>query len=213
MKQTKQQKVYEYIKSKINSNEYPPGTPLTEEGICAELSVSRTPVREAIRRLTGENLIVMTPGIGLSVSSIGLEDLVEIFDVREGLEGLSVRLFIDRAPAPTIRRLHDCLSKGEEAVRLNEFNLFMESDLEFHRIIDATVGNKRLSEMLDGIYDQINRLAFTNKEDLELGKIGVTGHRKILKAIEERDKEAAVAAMGEHIRDVKRYYLSKYFNI
>ena len=213
MKQTKQQQVYDYLKKKITSNEYPPGTPLTEEGICEELSVSRTPVRDAIRRLTGENLIVMTPGVGLSVSSIGLEDLIEIFDIREGLEALSVRLFIDRAPAPTVRRLHDCVTKGEEAVHHDDFNLFMESDMEFHRIIDATVGNRRLSEMLDGVYEQINRLAFTNKEDPEVGKFALTGHHRILEAIENHDKQAAVTAMEEHIREVKRYYLSKYFNL
>ena len=213
MKQTKQQQVYEYIKKKINSNEYPPGTPLTEEGVCAELNVSRTPVRDAIRRLTSENLLVMTPGVGLSVSSIGLEDLIEIFDIREGLEGLAVKLFIDRAPAPTIHLLHDCVTKGEDAVHHNDFNLFMESDMEFHRLIDATVANRRLSEMLDGIYEQINRLAFTNKEDPEVARLALDGHHQILEAIEAHDKPAAIASMEKHIRDVKRYYLSKYFNL
>jgi len=213
MKQTKQQQVYEYIKEKINSNEYPPGTPLTEEGICAELNVSRTPVRDAIRRLTSENLLVMTPGVGLSVSSIGLEDLIEIFDIREGLEGLAVKLFIDRAPEATILRLHNCVSEGEEAVHHNDFNLFMDHDMEFHRIIDATVGNKRLSSMLDGIYEQINRLAYTNREDPEVCRLALSGHHKILQAIEDHDRQAAIQAMEDHVREVKRYYLSKYFNL
>ena len=213
MKQTKQQQVYEYIKAKIINNEYPPGTPLTEEGICAELSVSRTPVRDAIRRLSSEHLLVMTPGVGLSVSSIGLEDLIEIFDIREGLEALAVRLFIDRAPQPVIARLHECVAKGEEAIHHNDFSLFMDSDMEFHRLIDATVGNKRLSSMLDGIYEQINRLAYTNREDPEVSRLAVSGHHLILKAIEDHDKTAAVTAMEEHVRQVKRYYLSKYFNL
>lgn len=213
MKQTKQQQVYEYIKNKINNNEYPPGTPLTEESICDELKVSRTPVRDAIRRLTSENLLVMTPGVGLSVSSIGLEDLIEIFDIREGLEGLSVKLFIDRAPDATIQRLHNCVSEGEDAVHHNDFNQFMAHDMEFHRIIDATVGNKRLSSMLDGIYEQINRLAYTNREDPEVCRLALSGHHRILQAIEDRDRPAAIQAMEDHIRELKRYYLSKYFNL
>lgn len=213
MKQTKQQQVYEYIKSKIINNEYPPGTPLTEEGICSELSVSRTPVRDAIRRLTGEHLLVMTPGVGLSVSSIGLEDLIEIFDIREGLEALSIRLFIDRAPEATVARLHSCVQDGENAVHQNDFSQFMDHDMEFHRIIDATVGNRRLSSMLDGIYEQINRLAYTNREDPEVCRLALSGHHEILRAIEARDKQAAVKAMEEHVRSVKRYYLSKYFNL
>ena len=213
MKQTKQQQVYEYIKKKINSNEYPPGTPLTEESICDELKVSRTPVRDAIRRLTSENLLVLTPGVGLSVSSIGLEDLIEIFDIREGLEGLAVRLFIDRAPDATIKRLHNCVAEGEEAVHQNDFNQFMDHDMEFHRIIDATVGNRRLSSMLDGIYEQINRLAYTNREDPEVCRLALSGHHKILQAIEGHDRQAAMDAMENHVREVKRYYLSKYFNL
>lgn len=213
MKQTKQQQVYEYIKNKINSNEYPPGTPLTEESICDELNVSRTPVRDAIRRLTGENLLVMTPGIGLSVSSIGLEDLIEIFDIREALEGLSVRLFIDRAPDVTVKRIHDCVSQGKDAIHNGDFSQFMDHDMEFHRIIDGTVANKRLSLMLDGIYEQINRLAYTNREDPEVCRLAVSGHHEILKALEARDKQAAVQAMEKHVREVKRYYLEKYFNL
>ncbi|MDO4544973.1 MAG: GntR family transcriptional regulator [Bacillota bacterium] len=213
MKQTKQQYVYEYIKDKINKNEYPPGTPLTEEAICEELKVSRTPVRDAIRRLTGENLLVMTPGIGLSVSAIGLEDLIEIFDIREALEGMSVKQFIDRAPAAIVKRLRDCVDKGELAVADNNYNAFMESDMEFHRIIDATVGNKRLSVMLDAIYEQINRLAYTNREDPAISRLGITGHKEIMKFIEKGDKDGAVSAMEEHVRSVKKYYLTKYFNL
>ncbi len=213
MKQTKQQQVYEYIKNKINSNEYPPGTPLTEESICDELKVSRTPVRDAIRRLTSENLLVLTPGVGLSVSSIGLEDLIEIFDIREGLEGLAVRLFIDRAPDATIKRLHDCVAAGEDAVHHNDFRQFMDHDMEFHRIIDATVRNKRLTSMLDSLYEQINRLTCANREDPEVCRLALSGLHRILKAIENRDRQAAIGAMETHVREVKRYYLSKYFNL
>lgn len=213
MRKTKQQLVYEYIKDKINSNEYPPGTSLTEEAICEEMKVSRTPVRDAIRRLTGEGLLVITPGVGLSVSSIGLEDLIEIFDIREGLEALSIRLFIERAPATTIQHLHACVEKQEKAIANGDFNAFTEYDMEFHRILDATVGNKRLSAALDSIYDQINRLAYTNREDPAISEMGISGHKELLKCIEEGDKKKAAAAMEEHIRSLKKYYLGKYFNL
>lgn len=213
MKKTKQQLVYEYIKEKINSNEYPPGTTLTEEGICEELHVSRTPVRDAIRRLTNEGLLVITPGIGLSVSSIGLEDLIEIFDIREGLEGLSVRLFIERAPAATIKSLQSCLNEQDEAVSNGDFNGSMDHDMKFHRILDATVGNKRLSAILDSIYEQINRLAYTNKEDPAVSELALIGHHDIMKHINEGDQKAAVEAMENHIRSVKKHYLRKYFNL
>ena len=213
MRQTKHQLVYEYLKDKINSNEYPPGTPLTEEMVCEELKVSRTPVRDAIRRLTSEGLLVITPGIGLSVSSIGLEDLIEIFDIREGLEGLSVRLFIERAPAATIKHLHECVENQKKAAKDGDFKSFTQYDMEFHRILDATVGNKRLSATLDSIYEQINRLAYTNQEDPAISDMAINGHKEIIKYIENGDKVNATAAMEEHIRSLKKYYLSKYFNL
>jgi len=213
VRQTKQQYVYDYISSRINSNELVPGTIITEESICNTLHVSRTPVREAIRRLTSENMLVVTPGIGLSVPNIGLEDFIEIYDMREALEMLAVRLFMGRTTPPVLQKLSKLMEMQEEAVVSGNIDSFMKSDMEFHRMIDTVAGNKRLSAALNNIYDQISRLAFINVDDPQIPKIAIKAHEKLMTYIKEKDKENAVLAIQEHIRTLRKFYLAKYFDL
>lgn len=213
IKQTKQQYVYEYIRSRIISNELTPGTIITEDSVCNTLNVSRTPVREAIRRLTSEGLLAITPGVGLSVPSIGLEDLIEIYDIREALESLAVRLFIGRTTPAIIDKLSDIMKEQEKAVEAGDIHKFMELDMVFHRQIDTVAGNKRLSSLLDSIYEQISRLAFINQDDPNILEIAIPVHQKLMECITNRDKENAVLAMQEHIRSLRKYYLTKYFDL
>jgi DNA-binding GntR family transcriptional regulator len=213
VKQTKQQYVYEYIRSRIINNELTPGTIITEDSACNTLNVSRTPVREAIRRLTSEGLLVVTPGIGLTVPSIGLEDLIEIYDIREALESLAVRLFIGRSTPAVIEKLSDIMKDQERAVEIGDTNEFMRLDMIFHRQIDTVAGNKRLSSLLDSIYEQISRLAFINQDDPHILDIAIPVHKKLMKYIISGDKENAVLAIQEHIRTLRKYYLTKYFDL
>ncbi len=213
MRQTKQQYVYEYIRDRINSNELTPGAILTEDSICNTLNVSRTPVREAIRRLTSEGMLVVTPGIGLSVPSIGLEDFIEIYDMREALEMLAVRLFMGRATPPILQKLSELMERQEEAAASGDIDAFMTLDMEFHRMIDTVAGNKRLSAALNNIYDQISRLAFINVDDPQIPEIAIKAHEKLMTCIMAKDKEGAVLAVQEHIRTLRKFYLAKYFDL
>lgn len=213
VKLTKQQYVYDYIRNRIISNELVPGTIITEESICNTLNVSRTPVRDAIRRLTSEELLVVTPGVGLSVPNIGLEDLIEIYDIREALECLAVRIFVGRATPAIIEAMSDIMEEQKEAFAAGDTNRFMKLDMHFHRQIDTVAGNKRLSALLDSIYEQISRLAFINQDDPTILEIAVPAHHRLLEHITNRDKEQAVLAMQEHTRSLKKYYLHKYFDL
>ena len=212
-RQTKQEFVYNYIHDRIFSCEYPPGTPLTEEGLSQQLNVSRTPVREAIQRLTSEGLLDVTPGVGLSVSQLRLDDLLEIYELRLGLESLAVKLFIEKRNLSLTEELSNTIALVTKAVEESDIDLFMEHDMKFHSIIAAGTRNKRLISSLDNIYGQINRMSMYVRMDSEIREITVVEHKKILDAIIEGDVDAAVTASEEHCMTGRKFYLKQLYNL
>lgn len=212
-KQTKQELVYQHIYDKIFNSEYIPGASLTEEGLCAELNVSRTPVREAIHRLISEGLLEVTPGIGLSVAKIHLEDLLEIYELRDGLEQMATKLFMEKKNTNAVDELTECISLQKEALEKNEIELFMQNDMKFHRIISRGASNHRLTAILDSLYAHIHRMANYVRTDPEVRRDAVTEHQKILDGILAKDINAALQATEEHCQSGKRYYLKQLYNI
>ena len=212
-KQTKQELVYQYIYNRIFKCEYLPGMPLTEEGLSKELNVSRTPVREAIRRLISEELLEVTPGIGLSVSQIRLDDLLEIYELRLGLECLAAKLFIQKKNLGLLDSLSQCVSNLEKAVGEDNLDLFMQNDMQFHRIIYQGARNRRLSSELETIYGQIYRMSNFVRSDAEIRQISVVEHKKILTAIVNSDVSSAMQATEEHCLSGRQYYLKRLYNI
>lgn len=212
-KQTKQDIVYQYLYDKIYSGEYKPGSQLTEEGICAELNVSRTPVREAIRRLMAEELLEITPGYGLSVAQLRLDDFLEIYEIRPSLEQLAVRLFIERRNASAIQQLAECVSQQQQAIDTGDVELFMENDLRFHEILNGGSHNRRLINLLDSYYKYVRRMSNYIRDDSSLREDAVVEHKKILDAILEQDITAAQQAALEHSQSGKSYFLKRLYNL
>lgn len=212
-RKTKVDQVYHHIRERINSNEYLPGMHITESAICKELNVSRTPAREAIRRLVAENYLVQTPGLGLVVTNVDLTDLIEVYEIREVLEGVATRLFFDRHSLAALNELNNLIEKQTEAFQNNDSAGFMKYDMEFHYTIFKECGNKRLYSSLMNIYDLINRIAFINKDDARLDKLALYKHRDIYASILNGHKADAIEAMQEHIRQIKAYYLKQYYNL
>lgn len=210
---TKQEFVYNTIRQRIFSGEYAPGAQLTEEQLCEDLGVSRTPVREAIRRLTSEALLETTPGIGLCVSRLRLEDLIEIYEMREGLERMAVQLFMLKAAPDDVQRLNESLYCQEEALNHCDYAEFMRHDMEFHHVLYRGARNHRLTAALDSIYDQIGRLAVSGQDDMALCRLAIDHHRTLYEAIVNGNTGLALHITVEHIRKLKRFYLKKYYNI
>lgn len=212
-KQTKQEYVYKYIYTRIYTCEYPPGTPLTEEELSEKLNVSRTPVREALRRLNANGLIESTPGVGLSVSQIRIEDLLEIYEMRMGLEALAVKLFIEKRNADLITELESCIMQVKKATAYEDIDTYMLNDMRFHKIISAGAKNKRLSSMLDNIYTQINRMSNYVRSDPDIREITIDEHKKILDAIKNNEVRPAIKASEEHCISGRNFYLKQVYNI
>ncbi len=212
-KVSKQEFVYQYIHDRIFKCEYQPGTPLTEEGLSNELHVSRTPVREAIRRLTAEGLLEVAPGVGLSVAQIRLDDLLELYELRLGLECLAVKLFIEKSNLALVQELSDCIASLERSVAEDDIDLFMENDMKFHRIIYQGARNRRLANDLETIYGHIYRMSNFVRMDKDIRQSSVEEHRRILQAIIAGDTQAAMQASEQHCINGRQFYLKRLYNI
>uniref|UniRef100_A0A7C3ANX0 FAD-dependent oxidoreductase n=1 Tax=Thermorudis sp. TaxID=1969470 RepID=A0A7C3ANX0_9BACT len=142
-------RVYAALKQSIADQRLKPGSKLSVPRLAAALGVSRTPVKEALERLAQDGLVTMLPNRGAYVAILRWEDVEEIYQMREMLEGLATRLAAARMDDELLARLRDLLQQGESAVRRRDIEAHIKIDLEFHRLIRARGGNRRLVRALE----------------------------------------------------------------
>lgn len=207
---TKKQIAYKGIKEMVISG-LPAGTPLVERDLCEKLNVSRTPVREALRQLANEGLVDMIDGKGVFVAKIRFEDMVEIFELREVLESLAVRLFVNRREPVLVDMLNELMVRQEKAYEDDDHPALMDCDMEFHELIAKGSRNKRLYEMIVSIYNQIRQMAISVQDDQKIRDLAVKSHRQIMDAIKKSDEEEASRLMAQHIVETKQYHIERYY--
>lgn len=207
---SKKQAAYNKIKEMVIS-ELPAGAPLVERDLCEKLEVSRTPVREALRQLASEGLVDIIDGKGVFVAKIRFEDMVEIFELREALESMAVMLFVKRREPILIDELNALMDQQEKFYQEDNHEALMECDMKFHELIAKGSRNKRLSDMIVSIYNQIRQMAISVQDDQAVRDLAVKSHRKIMDAILKRDEEVAAKLMAEHVRETKQYHIERYY--
>ncbi|WP_338817881.1 HTH-type transcriptional repressor RspR [Moorella thermoacetica] len=203
------QKVYEEIKEAIINNTLKPGTMLQERIIAEKLGVSRTPVREALRRLNSEGLIELIPGKGATVTKITIEDIREIMQVREPLECLAVKLAAERIQPRDIKFLEELLADWEREINNPgniDFQFLSAKDIAFHEHIIKVAGNKRLAYILNILRDQIHRITFLTQDNRNRIETSNPQHLRILEALKQRDPLGAEQSMRQHMQSIKEYY-------
>lgn len=208
-KKSKKQIAYERIKEEIIRNKLKPGALLIERQLCEALDTSRTPVREALQQLTSEGLVNFISGKGAFVSNVTYKDFIEIYTVREVLEGLACRLCTLLIVDEQIKLLENIYSDLKKSVDLKKSELFITGDVEFHRLIIENAQNNVLQNMMNIMQSQIQRITYYIEEDEERIIQSLEQHEIILKAIKDREEEKAEKAMREHIRDSKNYHIKK----
>jgi GntR family transcriptional regulator, rspAB operon transcriptional repressor len=151
-------KAYEYVKKRIMSRIYAPGQKILDSKIAAELNISRTPVRDALRLLEHEGFLVGQAGKGWNVYALSLEDINEIFDVKVELEGLLAR----KAAACDDKKLRAQLKKALEgmktAEKVKDNETWRRHDMALHRIILAMAANRRAARIINDLNDQWYRV-------------------------------------------------------
>lgn len=190
--------VYERIREQIFSGELPAGTRLSVPALAARLHVSRSPVRDAVLRLTQEGIAREEPRRGAVVARITASDLAALYEVREVLEGLATRLAVENAGRRLVDALADVLARHEQAVRDSNLDGHFEADTTFHRLIREASGNPEVCHMLDRIGSKV-RLAMRTTSVTAGPKYAVRDHRKILAAIRKGDPGHAETVARAHI--------------
>jgi DNA-binding GntR family transcriptional regulator len=204
---SKKQAAYDRVKEMIMNNELKAGDPIVERTLCDTLGISRTPVRAAFTELSQEGLVEIVPGRGVFVSRIRFEDMIEVYDIREALECMSVKLLTERITSEELSHLEEIVE------RMNQLtgSEFMALDMELHTTMARYSKNKRLAQTINLIYSPIRLIAATAQNDPVLCQNALHAHQEILQAVSSRDVEQAVECMRRHIQSVREYHIKNYF--
>ncbi len=195
------EKAYQEIREHIQSGAFRPGHRLVERTLCAELGMSRTPVREALRMLTAEGLVLSRPRRGMVVARLSTEELEEIFEVGVVLESYIASVATRKnggKPLPELRKIMNNMERllNQQPPDVQQYIAF---DREFHQTIMKLAANPRLEHMLRTAMDtRALNLVFAHYSTAALQR-SLNQHETIVRAIESGDTEWAASAMRTHI--------------
>ncbi len=200
--------VYDSIKESILMGDIQQGQRLMETHIAEEIGVSRTPVREAIRKLELEGLVVMVPRRGAYVAEISLDEVIDVFEIRAALESLAAELASKRITENEMQKLKDILIKEEEQADNNNVSRFIELDTEFHEILFMASRNKRLSQIINNLREHIQRYRTISLAYKGRMSVALKEHQDIMDAL-ENGKERDVGALArKHIESASNAFMS-----
>ncbi len=193
--------VFNTLRQAILKGEMEPGERLMEVSLAQKLGVSRTPVREAIRKLELEGLVTMIPRRGAEVARISEKNLRDVLEVRRGLEELAVELACARITDNQIMELKKSNVDFENSLTSNDVTVIAEADERFHEIIYKATGNERLVQVINNIKEQMYRYRLEYIKESSKRPSLVLEHKAIVNAIERRNLDDAKRQMREHIEN------------
>lgn len=196
--------VFNTLRKAILTGELKPGERLMEIHLANRLGVSRTPIREAIRKLELEGLVIMIPRRGAEVAQITEKNLKEVLEVRRALDALCVELACDRISADEEEQLREACDEFERATETRDATIITKADVEFHDIIVQATGNQRLIQLINNLSEQMYRYRFEYIKDENRHDNLISEHRMIYEGIVNRDKEKAAQAAKLHIDNQER---------
>ncbi len=199
--------VFQTLRNSILSGDLEPGERLMETQLGEKLGVSRTPIREAIRKLELEGLVVMIPRKGAQVAPFTKKDIADVLEVRAALEALAASLACTRTDERDLLKLQLVITEYEYAVKENDIEAMIQKDVEFHDIIFNSTKNERLIQMSQNMQEQVQRYRVAYLRGAEEGARVLQEHREILKAIKDNKEEEAARLAEAHINTQRDYIL------
>lgn len=211
--ETLSEHVFRCIQAAIVKGDIAPGSKISEPELARTYGISRGPLREAIHRLEGQRLLVRVPHVGARVVSLSHAELIELYEIRESLEGMACRLAAARMSQADIDELRAVLQTHERdaAFQAGLGYYQQEGDYDFHYRIIHGSGNQTLVKMLCGeLYQLVRMYRIQFSATPNRPRQAFSEHHRILDAIESRDGELAELLMRRHIgaskRNIERHY-------
>lgn len=200
--------VFESLREAINLGRLRPGERLMEIQLAEEMGVSRTPVREAIRKLELEGFVAMVPRKGAYVAGISVKDIVDVFEIRASLEALAAGLAAERITDEEMELLERSLVEISEFSTDENIKAIVDGDINFHDIIYKASRNQRLVQIITHLQEQIHRFRMTSLSQPGRTKIALDEHKSIVEAISDRNVELAQQLAREHIENAEQSLLN-----
>lgn len=200
--------VFESLREAIISGRLRPGERMMEVQLAEEMGVSRTPVREAIRKLELEGFVAMLPRKGAYVADISVKDIVDVFEIRAALEALAAGLAAERITEEELDQLERSLVQISECSSDDNLDAIVAGDVKFHDIIYQASRNQRLVQIITHLHEQIYRFRMTSLSQPGRIKIALDEHKKIAEAISDRNVELAQELAREHIENAEQSLLN-----
>jgi DNA-binding GntR family transcriptional regulator len=192
-------RVLEKLRGAILDFHFPPGHRLVERELCEQLGVSRSSVREALRRLEAEGLIRTVPHKGRTVASVTASEAASLYEVRAELEGFTAELFAERATDEQVRRLRSRLRDMKAAMQTNDPRVLLAAKAAFYDVILEGCGNEYCADLIRSMQARIRFLRALSMTAPGRTQRSLAEMTRIVKAVENRDGDAARAAYTEHI--------------
>lgn len=193
--------VFKTLRQAILTGELKPGERLMEIHLANKLGVSRTPIREAIRQLELEGLVIMVPRKGAMVASITQKSMTDVLEVRLALEKLAVSLASERITEEQKQKLKDALLNFEEKTGNGDASEIAKADVAFHDVIFEATGNMRLGQLVNNLAEQMYRYRFEYIKDESGHNRLIKEHRRIYDAIVSGNAEDATTEISIHIKN------------
>lgn len=194
------QRAYELIREKITTLELAPGAPINEQRLAEELDMGLAPVREALKLLAHDNLVVITPRHGLYVAEVSVSDLERISEMRLSLESLCAGLAAQRATSDDLAVL-EALRQEQATISPEDSRRLFDFDHRFHQAVARAAHNKYLARTLDQFFGLSQRLWYLALPNLGFLPGAVEKHLDLVDAIKAGDADRAEQIMRAHVQD------------
>ena len=191
--------VFNTLRQAILRGELKPGERLMEIQLANKLGVSRTPIREALRKLELEGLVNMVPRKGAEVADITEKSLRDVLEVRKALEELSVQLACEKITEEEIEELKRVAERFKDTLDDQDVTKIAEADVAFHDVIYTATDNQKLILLLNNLREQMYRYRVEYLKKEESYPQLIAEHEELIDKISKRNKEEATRIMCEHI--------------
>ena len=200
--------VCETLRDAVRRGVLKPGERLMEIQLAEELGVSRTPVREAIRKLEMEGYVIMMPRRGTYIADLSIRDINEVFEIRTSLESLASALAADRITEDELEKLQRLLVQIGTHIKSGDMESIVRTDTEFHDLLYQASRNTRLVGIISNLREQLTRFRTTSMSYPGRLKATLEEHRNIVEAIAQGDEKAARKAAEHHMEKSEQTLLA-----
>lgn len=189
------------------------GSWVNELELARAWNISRTPIRDALRRLEAEGLVQAVPGKGILVPTLSRKDMVEIYDLRESLEGLAARRAAENSTPEFVTRLGKMMASYEAAVSRDDMDKVIAVDIDFHGSIAKMSGNARLERAIDNVRAQVHLFRVRTVRLENRPRRTLQEMAPLITAIGNKDGDEAETSMRRHIANLREELLQAFHDV